>query len=119
MRVAADFARALGVSVTLVHFRTVPYAVPVDAPGNGSPIVTNPLIERLKAQGVDVRVRVFLCRDERGAIRQAFRPHSLVVVAGRHRLWPTAAARWRRMLEAAGHYVVFVDASDLEEKSDA
>ena len=40
----------------------------------------------------------------------AFKPHSIVLVGGRHRPWPTASERLHRRLEDAGHFVVFVDA---------
>jgi hypothetical protein len=109
VRVAAGFAKAMDVSVTLVHFRTVPYALPVDAPSGISPVETDSFTARLRAEGLDVRVRVCLCRDERQAIPLAFTRPSLIVVAGRRGWWPTASDRWRRRLEAAGHLVVFAD----------
>ncbi len=112
LRVADDFAKALGVPVTVVHFRTVPYALPVDGPSGISPIETQEFVERLRAEGMEVRLRVYMCRDERRTMPFAFKPHSLIVVAGRRSWWPTPAERRRRMLEAAGHFVMFVDASE-------
>jgi len=118
VRVAGDFAKALGVPVSLVHFRTVPYALPVDAPAGLSPVETDAFIGRLRAEGFNIRVRVYLCRDRRRAIALAFEPHSLIVVAGRRRWWPRQSERWRRMLEAAGHFVVSIDASENKEGED-
>jgi len=112
VRVAGDFARALGVPVTLVHFRPVPYALPVDQPCGISPVETEAFIARLRVECLDVRVRVWSCRDERRAMRLAFKGHSLIVIAGRRRWWPTRSGRLRRMLEEAGHYVVFADTSE-------
>jgi hypothetical protein len=111
MPVAHDVANALAVPVTLIHFRTVPYLLPVDAPTGVSPVEIDGFIERLRAEDPGVRLRVCLCRDERRAIPLAMRPHSLIVVAGQRQWWPTSAQRWRRRLEAAGHFVVFVDTS--------
>ena len=119
VRMAGDFARALGVPVTVIHFRTVPYALPVDAPCGMSPVETDAFITRLRAEGADIRVRVYLCRDEQQAIPFAFNRHSLIVIAGRRSWWPGHSEQWRRMLEAAGHFVVFVDASEHEEKTHA
>jgi hypothetical protein len=119
VRTAGDFAKALGVPVTVVHFRPVPYPLPVDAPCGVSPVETDAFITRLRAEGADIRVRVYLCRDRRPAIPLAFKPHSLIVVAGRRGWWPTESERWRRMLEAAGHFVVFVDASEHKETTHA
>jgi hypothetical protein len=119
VRVAGNFAKAFGVPVTLIHFRTVPYARSVDEPTGMSPVETEAFIARLRAVTLDTRVRVYVCRDGRRAIPQAFRPHSLIVVAGHHGWWPTESERWRRALEAAGHFVVFVDISGHKERSHA
>jgi hypothetical protein len=119
VRVAGDFAKALGVPITLIHFRTVPYALSVDEPPGMSPVETDAFVTRLRAEGLDTRVRVYLCRDPRRAIPLAFRPHSLIVVAGRRSWWPTESERWRRTLEAAGHFVLFVDPSEHKERSHA
>jgi hypothetical protein len=94
LRVAGDFAKALAAPVTLIHFRTVPYALPVNEPSGMSPVETDAFISRLRAEGVDV-------------------------VAGQRSWWPTGSERWRRMLEAAGHFVVFVDTSGDKERSHA
>jgi hypothetical protein len=119
VRVAGNFAKALGVPVAIIHVRTVPYALPVDAPCGTSPAETDTFIEGLRAEGLDMRVHVYLCRDEHQAIRLAFKRHSLIVVAGRRSWWPTSSEHWRRTLEAAGHFVVFVDTSGHKEKSHA
>ena len=89
---------------------------------NVVPIITDDLdafIERLQAEGIDIRVRVYLCRDRRPAIPLAFKSHSLIVVAGRRGWWPRQSQRLRRMLEAAGHFVVFVDTSGHKETTRA
>jgi hypothetical protein len=119
VRLAGGFAKGLGVPVTLIHFRTVPYALPLDAPCGISPVETDTFLERLRAEGLDISVRVDLCRDERQAIPLAFKPHSLIVIAGQRRWWPTRTERWRRALEAAGHFVVFVDHAEYKERSNA
>src|ERR1700730_751133 len=80
VRVAGDFAKALDVPLTRIHFRTVPYALPVDAPCGVSPVETEAFIGRLPAEGLDLRVRVCLCRDRRQAIPLAFTGHSLILI---------------------------------------
>jgi hypothetical protein len=116
VRVAKDFAKALDVPVTLMHFRIVPFLLPVDKPSGMSPVETDGFIEGLRAEGLDICVRIYLCRDERRAIQQAFRPHSLIVIAGRRSWWPTESERRRRTLEAAGHFVVFVETAEHKER---
>lgn len=119
VRVAAGLAKAMGVPLQVIHFRQVPYALSVDAPVGLSPIETDRFVERLRAEDVQVRARVFLCRDERRAIPMAFKRRSIVVIGGRHRRWPTPTDRIRRRLEAAGHFVVFVESRERAEASHA
>ena len=109
LRIAGGFANALNVPLILVHCRTVPYPLAVDSPTGVSPIQADEFLERLRVERIDVLSRVYLCRDDRRAIGTALNLPSLVVVGGRRRLWRTKAESWRRALEAAGHYVVFVE----------
>src|SRR5262245_44082328 len=102
----------MSVPLTLIHLRTVPYVLSVDAPTGLSPVETDGFMKRLREEGIDVRVRVYLCRDERRVIPFGFKPHCLIVIGGRHGWRQTAAERWRQRLEAAGHFVLFVDVSD-------
>jgi hypothetical protein len=118
-RVGSRLATAMGVPLKLVHFRTVPYGMSVDRRAGVSPIEADQFIEQLRSEGIEARTRVYLCRHERHAIPMAFKRRSIVVIGGRHRRWPTAAERLRRHLEAAGHYVVFVDAHGKKETSRA
>jgi hypothetical protein len=108
-RIGHDFAAAMSVPLKLVHVRGVPYPLAVDSPAGLSPLQTDEFLERLDAAHVSAEIRVVLCRDQRRALTAAVPAHSLIVLADRRRWWPTRAGRWRRVLESAGHYVVFVD----------
>lgn len=108
-RIAAVLARAMAVPLTIVHCRAVPYPLSVDAPVGVSPAESDAFTRRLQSEGIDARVRVFLCRDREHVVPKAFRGHSLIVVGGKRRWWPTESERWRRRLEAAGHFVLFAD----------
>jgi hypothetical protein len=111
-RVARDLAAAMGVPLVLLHLRTGRFTPPADSSLGVSPVETEGLVTRLRSEGIDTRVRVYCCRNERQAIPYTFKPHSLIVVAGERSWWPTPSLRWRRALEAAGHFVVFVDLSE-------
>jgi hypothetical protein len=121
VRVASDLAKAMAVPLTVIHFRAVPYALSVDRPDGLSPVETDGFVNRLRAAGLDTRVRIYLCRSAHRAIPMAFKEHSLVVMAGRRRRWwwLSRSERWRRALEMAGHFVVFVDGAQHKERSDA
>jgi hypothetical protein len=111
----AQLAAKMGVPLRVIHFRTVPRQLDVDRPDGLSPIETEAFVARLAEDGIAAQVRVYLCRDETKTIPYAFRPQSLVVIGG-HRSWlPTRAERLRHLLEAAGHFVVLVDPSELKE----
>ena len=113
VRIGGRLAKALGVSLTLVEARIVPGVLAVNAPTGLSSPETDVCMDRIhdagRAAGVDVRVRVYLCRHVGHVVPLAFKPHSLIVIAGQRSWWPTRTERWRRSLEAAGHFVVFVD----------
>ena len=117
VHVASEFARALHAPLTLVHFRAVPFPMSVDAPVGLSPTECDAFVDRLRREGVEIRVRVFLCRDAERVAPSGFRRHSFIVLGGRRRWWPTTAWRLRRQLEAAGHCVVFVDVPAQQEAS--
>jgi hypothetical protein len=119
VRVAAGIGKAMDVPLTLIHFRAVPYPLSVDAPAGFSPVETDTFVSRLRAEGIDVRVRVYLCRNDQHAIPFALKPRCLIAVGGRRSWWPTLSERWRRRLEAAGHFVVFVDTAEHQERSHA
>jgi len=120
MRVASELGRAMRADLKVVHFRSVPLPLSLEHPAGVSPIETDAFIRRVRAEGIDARVRVFLCRSAEAAIPMAFRRDAMIVIGGRRgHWWPTSAERLRRRLEAAGCYVVFVDTADHRESSRA
>jgi hypothetical protein len=109
IRVARRLARAMKSGVTVVHFRPIGFGAPLEEPTGQSPVETEAFKARLEAEDCDTRLRVCLCRDARQAIPSVLPAHSLIVIGGRHRWWPTRSDRWRRTLEARGYVVVFVN----------
>jgi hypothetical protein len=112
VRVAGVVSGAMGVPLRLIHFRTVPSPLPVDAPTGLSPIETAEFAAQLRSQGYDVSLHVYLCRDAREAITTSLRRGSLVAIGGSRSWWPTEGGRWKRWLEAAGHFVLYVDSAE-------
>jgi hypothetical protein len=119
IRVAAALGRRFAGPLRLIQFRTVPYPLRVDAAADVSATETAAFVDRVKREGIEVQVRVYLCRSGARALSRAFKPRSLIVIGGRRSWWPTASERLRRRLEAAGHFVLFVDASWHPEPSRA
>jgi hypothetical protein len=109
LAVARGLGRALGAGVSVVALQTPTYQPRgVAASSSASDVELETLQSRLRAAG-DVRVRVFAAPHTNEALRLALAPGSLVVLGGRRRWWPTAASHLHHLLEALGHYVVFVD----------
>jgi hypothetical protein len=118
VRVARRLASTTGSGVTVIHFRSIGFGAPLDHPAGLSPVETEAFRARLAAEDGDVRVRVYLCRDVRQAIRSVIDGSSLVVIGGRRGWWPTPSKRWRRMLEEDGYVVVFVNGATDERQFD-
>ena len=119
LHAARGFAEAMQAPLTLLHFRIVPYPLPVEVPAGTSPVPTQEFAERLAQENLSPEIYVHLCRDERVAIPAALQPHSLVVIGGSSHWWQRSAERWRRILEAAGHFVMVVEATPVKEDSRA
>ncbi len=104
---AGDMAANLGARISLVVPQVVPYPVPLN-----SPPVSHDFSERsfrvIAGQSrVETRVVVYLCRDRMQTLKAVLKPHSLVIVGGRKRWWPTAEKRLAAKLRLAGHEVIF------------
>jgi hypothetical protein len=108
---AGVLAGNLGARISLLVPQVVPYPVPLD-----SPLVPLDFSERrfrvIAGQSrVETRVVVYLCRDRMETLKAILKPHSLVVIGGRKRWWPTAEQRLAAELLRVGHEVIF---SELE-----
>ncbi len=106
---ASRLALALRSRLTVVHFKPVPFAAPLESPSGLSPVETSEFRKRLAAEGCDAEARVCVCRDAGAALSTVLGRRSLVVLGRHRRWWRTSADRWRSRLEAAGHLVVVVD----------
>jgi len=58
---------------------------------------------------VETRVSIYLCREPLETLASVLKPHSLVVVGGRKRWWPTAEKRLAAKLRRLGHQVVVTE----------
>ena len=110
LRTAGALAHQLQGHINLLVPRVVPYAFPLASPPVSIQFTERRLLDlaRQRAQGsVVVSVQLYLCRDPRLCLLEALEPRSLAVVGGRARWWPTKETKLARMLQFAGHHVVF------------
>jgi hypothetical protein len=64
--------------------------------------------ELAAASPVDIRVQLYLCRDQLETLKITLKPHSIVVIGGRKRWWPTREQRLARKLQNH-HEVIFAE----------
>jgi hypothetical protein len=104
---AGALAESLGARITLLVPQIVPYPLPLTSPPVLLEFQENRFREIAGNSPVDIRVQLYLCRDALETLKRALTRHSLVVVGGRKRLWPTRERRLVRKLRQAGHEVIF------------
>jgi hypothetical protein len=110
LRRAGALANRLRACITLIVPQIVPYPFPLTSP----PVLLDFTERRFRViadeSPVETTVRIYLCRDRVETLRDVLKPHSLVVIGGRRRWWPTPEKRLARRLRRAGHEVVFAEA---------
>jgi hypothetical protein len=109
LRTAATLANRLGARITLVVPEVVSYHLPLNAP----PVLHDWNVKRFRALAaesqVETAVRFYLCRDRDETLERNLKPHSLVVLGGTKRWWPTAESRLAGRLRGLGHEVIFAE----------
>ena len=108
LRRAGVLANSLHARITLIVPQIVPYPLP---------LVSLPVEREFKERAfrvladegpVDTGVHIYLCRDRLEMLGRVLRPHSLVVIGGKLRWWPTKEKRLAGQLRQLGHQVVLV-----------
>jgi hypothetical protein len=109
LRRAGTLASRLGGHITLLVPEVVPWHLPLNKPA-----VLHDWNERrfrvLAAESpVDTTVRFYFCRDRDETLAGILKPHSLVVVGGKKRWWPTPESRLAKRLRSLGHEVILTE----------
>jgi hypothetical protein len=109
LKQAGSLANRLGAHITLVVAQIVPTHLPLDSP----PVLIDWNEKRFRTiasdSPVQTAVQIYLCRDRWETLSSVLKPHSLVVVGGKKRWWPTAESRLAKKLRKAGHEVIFTE----------
>jgi len=106
LRAAGALASRLHARITLVVPEVVSYQLPLDKPP-----VQHDWNERrfhvlASKNSVETVVRFYLCRDRDETLARVLEPHSLIVIGGKKRWWPTAESRLAARLRNLGHEVI-------------
>ena len=109
LKKAGALAESLGAQITLVSPQIVPYPLPLTTP----PVLLDFQERRFREIGaqspIDIQVRLYLCRDELETLKKVLKPHSIVVIGGRRRWWPTREQKLARKLRNS-YEVIFTEA---------
>jgi hypothetical protein len=107
LKMAGALAQNLDAQITLVAPIVVPYPLPVSRP----PVALDFLEKRFQnianESPVDIRVRLYLCRDRLQTLSRVLKPHSLVIVGGLKHWWSVRERNLARRLQDFGHEVIF------------
>jgi hypothetical protein len=113
LRRAGHLAKELGACIQILIPSVVPYPLPLDKPRIDPEFRLRQFRTHCEQETVETWLDIRLCRDARQCIREALRPHSLIVLGARQTRWPlTYEKRLARELTCAGHQVVMVDDAD-------
>ena len=109
LRNAEELAQQLNAHLRLLVPYEVPYALPLAKPPVPVEFLEGQIRNLAGKINLGVAAQVYLCRDKKRALDILMKPHSLVVIGGKKRWWPTAAQSLAQSLEARGHHVIFTD----------
>jgi hypothetical protein len=109
LKQAGHLAAELGGRIILVALQVVPYPLPLTRPPVGIDWNERRLGLIAGESRVETIVQVHLCRDGQRTLENTLGPHSLIVLGGRKRWWPTRESKLARSLRRAGHEVVLIE----------
>jgi hypothetical protein len=109
LKMAARLGVNLGARPRVLMLYEVPYTLPLEKRALPDVYVEN----QVRALQLDfpgeISVQVHLCRHLREGLREVLPPHSLIVMGGRKRWWPTPEQRLAKFLHSSGHQVIFAE----------
>jgi hypothetical protein len=109
LRLAEKHAQKLNAHIELLMPYEVPYTLPLTKPAVPVGFLEGQARNLASSIGLDVVVHIYLCRDKKRTLDLIMRGHSLAVVGGKKRWWPTSAQKLALDLQKAGHHVIFAE----------
>jgi hypothetical protein len=110
LRRAGTLANRLHAHITLIVPQVVPYPLSPARPPIPADFTQRSFHVLASESPIRTTVRVCPCRDRVETLLDVLKPHSLVVIGGAKRWWPTQEKRLSRELRRSGHEVLFVKA---------
>lgn len=122
LRAASGLAANLRAHITLTAIEVVPWQFPLEKPPVAIAFLEQKLCRLVCEAGIvgeEVRIRLYLCRDERQGLGKALRPHSLIVLGGADHWWSRRERTLHRFLTDLGHQVIFVTLDESDKANEA
>lgn len=107
LKTAARLAAGLEARIRLLILQVVRYPLPLESPPVPVEVTERRFLTIAGRARIATKVDIRLGRDETEMLQTALSPHSVVVLEGRGKWWPTRAGRLARRLEKLGHRPVF------------
>lgn len=112
LEAAASHARDLDACVVLLVPIVVPYALTLEHPADSPTFVADRFRSLAEALGIDVTIRICLCRPQHATLAPFIPRDAVILVGGRtRRWWPSREQRLAAALTRTGHQVVFISAA--------
>jgi hypothetical protein len=106
LEMAEGLAQKLEARIRLLMPYEVPYALPLTKPAVPVEFLEGQIRNLACKTHLEVAAHIYLCRDKRRILELLLRPHSLIVVGGKKRWWPTSAQELAQSLQRSGHQVI-------------
>ena len=94
--------------LVILAAQIVPFPLDLEHPPVSADFAREELSELAYEQGMDVAVKISLCRDRVETIRKSLPPGSLVLIGARRRWWPNRERALARVLRRDGHRVLLI-----------
>jgi hypothetical protein len=112
LKMASRLSANLGARPKVLLLYEVPYTLPLERRALPDGFLENQVRALQRDFPEEISTDLRLCRRPRQGLREVLEPHSLIVMGGRKRWWPTPEQRLAEFLHSSGHQVIFVDERD-------
>jgi hypothetical protein len=109
LQMAEGLAKKLEAHIRLLVPYEVPYTLPLTKPAVPVEFLEGQIRNLACKTRLEVAAQIYLCRDKKRTLKLLLRLHSLIIVGGKKRWWPTSAQKLAQSLQKDGHHVIFAE----------
>jgi hypothetical protein len=113
LELASRLGANLGACPKVLMLYAVLYALPLEKPAVSIEFLEERVRAVTRVAPTTTTAQIFLCRDSRRTVSRVLQPHSLIVMGGKKRWWPTTEQSLAMLLRKEGHEVIFVTPAQL------